>query len=582
MKSNWHHAINHCFAIAVIIVQNDRVVFKHELYRRTIEESLSVLRRIELNKMILDLFLDSFKEKDEIERILHYAKNANEKKLVFKYAPEVATKAASTGAHKEAAKLYLTAIEYFEDDDITQLAKFYEAYAYESYLSNQIIEARDATEKALKIWQQKLFIEKIAGSLQFLSRLYWISGNGQMAASFAERAVEMLKDQTASATKAMALLNMSDLLLNAGDLNLCMERAEKAMAMAKETGNEDIAAQALANIGAAQVFDHSSAQTGITILHQSLEVALKNSFYEAAAHCYTNLACSLVRMKNYSSAARILEEGTAYCEERHLSFWSACLLSWKARLLLETSEWTEAWNIADNLLKSEEQPGVITINALLVIARISVRQGREAFHLLLEAKTNPLVIEPQWTFPLTAAMLEYEWLTGKKILNNDDIQRVEVLLTRAATPAEKKEFDFWMNKTGRRNLPFKDSVEGTYEKALVLFDGRDDDKRKALTIVQNLDAMATYEKLKQEMRTLGINNIPRGLRSSTRSNAAFLTDREMDVLHLLKEELHNREIAAQLFISAKTVDHHISNILFKLDAATRAKAVSKAVSMGII
>ena len=82
--------MDHCFAFKIIIVKNDRVIFKHELYRRTIEESLSPFKRIALNKMILELFLDSFEEEGEIERIVHYAKNANENKLVVKYAPVAA------------------------------------------------------------------------------------------------------------------------------------------------------------------------------------------------------------------------------------------------------------------------------------------------------------------------------------------------------------------------------------------------------------------------------------------------------------------------------------------------------------
>ena len=99
LKSALGKAIDHCFAISVIIVQNDKVVFKHELYRRTIEESLTPFKRMELNKMMLELFLDSFEEEGEIERILQYAKNANEKELVVKYAGKAAQKAALIGAH---------------------------------------------------------------------------------------------------------------------------------------------------------------------------------------------------------------------------------------------------------------------------------------------------------------------------------------------------------------------------------------------------------------------------------------------------------------------------------------------------
>ena len=117
---------------------------------------------------------------------------------------------------------------------------------------------------------------------------------------------------------------------------------------------------------------------------------------------------------------------------------------------------------------------------------------------------------------------------------------------------------------------------------MVLFEGDDDDKRMALTIVHELGATAVYEKMKLEMRNAGIKNIPRGIRKSTQENPGQLTDRELDVLQLLKENLQNKEIAAKLFISAKTVDHHISSILFKLDVNSRTKAVQEALRLAII
>jgi DNA-binding NarL/FixJ family response regulator len=61
-----------------------------------------------------------------------------------------------------------------------------------------------------------------------------------------------------------------------------------------------------------------------------------------------------------------------------------------------------------------------------------------------------------------------------------------------------------------------------------------------------------------------------------------LTDRELDVLRLLREGLHNKEIAGRLFISPKTVDHHISAILYKLEVKSRTKAVHEAEKLGII
>ena len=84
------------------------------------------------------------------------------------------------------------------------------------------------------------------------------------------------------------------------------------------------------------------------------------------------------------------------------------------------------------------------------------------------------------------------------------------------------------------------------------------------------------------MRTAGIKSIPRGARKSTRANTASLTDRELDILRLLEKGLQNKEIANRLFISAKTVDHHISSIFFKLEVNTRAKAVQEAIRLEIL
>ena len=605
LKSALGKAIDHCFAISVIIVQNDKVVFKHELYRRTIEESLTLFKRLELNKLMLELFRDSFEEKGEIERILHYAKNANEKELVVKYAEKAAQKAASICAHMEASKLYLTAIEYFEGNDSNQLAEFYKAYAYECYLSNQIKEAIIFTEKVLNNSKENADIEKIGDSLRFLSRLWWFNGNRKNAESFAWQAIEVLKDQPPSSIKAMAFSNISQLKMLSNEPAECILWGEKAIAMSKELSNEEILCHALNNVGSVQMFIPSSEPKGIIMLQQSLKIALKYGYHEHAARAYTNLAVGLIKIKDYTFAGKTLDEGIQYCEEGDLNSWGVYMLSWKGRLKLETGQWGEACSIAGNLLKNENQLAIIKITALIVVAKITMRIGdSDVLALLLEAKTRSFeTMELQRIIPSMVALLEYEWLTGNLIIDRNEIEQTSVLMQQTGIEFEKNEFAFWMKKAGRHFIAGKITAElydtsnaaktlkaasfwenagCLYEQALLLFEGNENDKRKAIIIMQDLNANAVYEKMKKEMKNSGIKNIPRGIRKSTRSNAAFLTFREMDVLRLLKEDMQNKEIAAQLYISAKTVDHHISSILSKLDANSRSKAVSEAIRAGIL
>lgn len=74
----------------------------------------------------------------------------------------------------------------------------------------------------------------------------------------------------------------------------------------------------------------------------------------------------------------------------------------------------------------------------------------------------------------------------------------------------------------------------------------------------------------------------RGPRASTSANPAGLTRRELEVLGLLADGARNAQIAERLVLSPKTVGHHVSAILRKLNAATRTEAVAEAGRKGMI
>ena len=121
-----------------------------------------------------------------------------------------------------------------------------------------------------------------------------------------------------------------------------------------------------------------------------------------------------------------------------------------------------------------------------------------------------------------------------------------------------------------------------YERALALADGPEEALRDALVILEELDAGPLAAIVRQRLRELGVRGIPRGPRASTRGNPAGLTAREVDVLRLLVRGHTNAELARRLHLSAKTVDHHVSSILEKLEVHSRTEAVAAAFGLGIV
>ncbi|OLC58003.1 MAG: hypothetical protein AUH85_02000 [Chloroflexi bacterium 13_1_40CM_4_68_4] len=86
----------------------------------------------------------------------------------------------------------------------------------------------------------------------------------------------------------------------------------------------------------------------------------------------------------------------------------------------------------------------------------------------------------------------------------------------------------------------------------------------------------------RRLRARGARGISRGPRSTTQRNAALLTERELQVLELVNAGMRNAEIANRLFVTSKTVDHHVSAILRKLAVETRAQAARQASRLGLL
>lgn len=124
-------------------------------------------------------------------------------------------------------------------------------------------------------------------------------------------------------------------------------------------------------------------------------------------------------------------------------------------------------------------------------------------------------------------------------------------------------------------------LECSYEAALAAIESGDGALlESALVELRELGARPAAAIAGRRLRELGAK-VPRGPRPRTRENPVGLTGRELEVLPLLADGLRNAEIAERLVLSEKTVDHHVSAILRKLDARTRTQAAAEAARLGL-
>jgi DNA-binding NarL/FixJ family response regulator len=124
-------------------------------------------------------------------------------------------------------------------------------------------------------------------------------------------------------------------------------------------------------------------------------------------------------------------------------------------------------------------------------------------------------------------------------------------------------------------------LDAPYEAALALADSDDEDAlRRALDELQRIGATAAAAVVARRLRRRGARGLPRGPRPQTRRNPANLTARELEVLALVADGRRNGDIAQRLFRSEKTVSHHVSAILRKLDVKTRGEAGAAYVRLG--
>jgi DNA-binding CsgD family transcriptional regulator len=209
--------------------------------------------------------------------------------------------------------------------------------------------------------------------------------------------------------------------------------------------------------------------------------------------------------------------------------------------------------------------------------------------------------EPQSIIPVRLARAEARWLSGDLGNARAEAERADDV-AEGCDEWERGTVAVWLRRTGSARpprgevaAPFQCQLEADWEGAARLWTDlgcpyeaglallgstRGSLLREALRIFTGLGAKATIRSARQRMRQAGIQSIPVGPRRATQANLHGLTRREQEVFDLIAAGQTNAEIAVKLFISAKTVDHHVSAVLAKLGVPTRVAAAQWAAKLG--
>ncbi len=588
--------IESCLSIGMLRGSDGSLSFRHEIARRAFEDSLPEACQQQLHATVLSILAE--RSGIPAARLAHHAAGARSARDVLIFAPLAGSHAASMGAHREAAAHYRIALRHADGLSVHDRAMLQERFSYECYLTDQVEEAIEARQNALSAWRSLGERLKEGDALRWLSRLNWFVGRRAEAEHYGVQAVETLEPLPPGPELAMAYSNRAQLEMLAHKIPAAIDWALRTLALAQPMAHQEIVSHALNNLGTARLIAGDPA--GWEDLQKSLQIALSGDYQEHAARAYTNLAATAVWGRDYARAQPHLRDGIAYCDDHDLDSWRSYMLSFRARVRFEQVDWDGAGMDAETVLKDARTAPISRLMALTVLGHLRIRRGDpDPGSPLQEAGSIAAAIqEIQRIAPVADALAEAAWLRGERECVIREVTPAYELSRHHRDPWCKGMLAVWLWRAAALDTiptdiaqPYRAEIAGDWQGAasawaglgcpferanMLAWYGGEAEQREALGIFEQLGAGPSAQSLRRKMRAQGVQGIPRGSRTSTRLDPHGLTRREAQILDLLAAGLSNSALAKRLFLSTKTVDHHVSAILAKLGVPSRAQAIAMA------
>jgi len=580
--------------------QDAGLAFRHELGRLAVESTVARGRARELHQAILQQLV---RRGSDLSQIVHHAVNAADEGAILEYAPRAATEAAQAGAHREAAAHLATALRNSHGLSAVERAQLLEQHAVECDLTNQVAESLDSATQALAIRREQDDIGAQARMLLLIGMQQWKSGCKVQAEQPIVEAIGLLEAQPPSPALAMAYSARSQRAMTSHQEQDALDFGQRALALAEEFDDNNVRAHALNNIGS--VLLASDPVAGVAKLEESLAVALKHNLHMHAGRSYANLVSMSVDQHIAVIADRYVPEGMEYCEVHEVHDCLSYIRAYAAHFELNMGRWNKASLVAGGLVARHSLAIAQRLPALVVLSLVRARRGDPGVEELLDEALRLAVPtgELQRIGRVAAACAEFAWYRDDRVRA---AQHARFGLRAAVGKRDTwivGELAYWGYRADPTleipadiAQPYALMIAGQweaaadawqslgmpYERALALADGPEEALRESLGIIEQLGAGPLGVIVRQRLRERGVRGVPRGPRPSTRENPAGLTSREIQVLTLLVRGHTNTELANRLHVSTRTVDHHVSSILEKLEVRSRTEAVAAAFGLGIV